>query len=134
MTLLALPADYTRTLPAAPVPQTAPAVQQTVTVSPIASRSDLLADEADWSWQELRDYVVSQIETRFGPFPRDAKKEFGIFSRYLRDHGVEGIKAAKAAFEVYDGWWKGAPISVTRFTKGSDPFFVVPILQRLGAE
>lgn len=106
-------------------------VSQVVTVNPVAARSDLLVEETKWSWQELRDYVVSQIEQRFGPFPRDARKEYGIFNRFLTEHGENGIRAAKAAFEIYDGWWNGAPISVNRFTRGSDPYFVTPILERL---
>lgn len=109
----------------------APVIEQTVTVTTVAARTDLLADETQWSWQELRDYVVAQIEQRFGAFPRDAKKEYGIFTRYLRDHGTAGIAAAKYAFEFCDGWWAGAPVSVNRFCKKSDPFFVLPITERL---
>jgi len=108
-----------------------PQIQSRVTVTPIASRTDLLAGEAEWTWQELRDYVVAQIEKAHGPFPRDAKKEYGIFSRFLREHGQDGIRVARFAFEKCDGWWNGAPISINRFAKGSDPYFVIPILQRL---
>lgn len=113
--------------------EAAPTVTETVTVEVVPSRSDLTMAETEWGWSELRDYVVSQIIERFGPFPRDARKEYGIFSRFLNQHGVEGIRVAKAAFEVYDGWWNGAPISVNRFTKGSDPYFVGPILERLAS-
>lgn len=109
----------------------APTVVQKVTVQPVASRTDLLVEAEEWTWTELRDYVVSQIEARFGVFPRDAKKEFGIFSRFIKEHGTNGVLVAKAAFEIYDGWWKGAPIQITRFTKGNDPYFVAPILSRL---
>lgn len=114
----------------APV-EVAPVVTQQVTVEQVPSRTDLAREESQWSWQELRDYVVAQIIAKHGPFPRDAKKEFGIFSRYLRDHGQAGIAVAKAAFEMYDGYWRGAPISINRFSKGSDPYFVEPILARL---
>ena len=132
MTLLALPADYSR--PVAPVqPQTdaAPVVVQKVTVQQVSSRTDLTVDESSWGWSELRDYVVSQIERIHGAFPRDAKKEYGIFNRFMKEHGASGVLVAKTAFEVYGGWWNGAPISINRFTRGSDPYFVVPILQRL---
>lgn len=112
----------------------APAVVSTVTVEQVPSRTDLTVAEDSWTWQELRDYVCAQILTIHGPFPRDAKKEYGIFSRFLKQHGQDGIRVAKAAFEFYGGWWHGAPISVNRFTKGSDPYFVVPILERLAGE
>lgn len=114
-----------------PAKVAAPTVIETVTVEVIPSRTDLTMVESEWTWSELRDYVVAQIIQRFGPFPRDAKKEFGIFSRFLKENGVNGIRVAKAAFEIYDGWWNGAPISINRFTRGSDPYFVVPIVQRL---
>ncbi len=118
-----------------PAPKTeqaqAVAVVQQVVVEQVPSRSDMLTSEAEWTWQEIRDYVVSQIIRIHGPFPRDAKKEFGIFSRFIKTHGSDGVAVAKAAFEIYDGWWAGAPISVNRFTKNSDPYFVTPILERL---
>lgn len=102
--------------------------------SAVASRTDLIKPESQWTWQELRDYVCSQIEQKFGAFPRDSAKESGIFKRYMNDYGTEGVFVAKAAFEVYGGWWKGAPIRVTRFTKGSDPYFTEPILALLKGE
>lgn len=117
--------------PAVTVTTTAPAVQQSVAVTPVASRSDLLTETAEWSWQELRDFVVSSIERISGPFPRDSRKEYGIFSRYLKEHGQDGIRVARYAFEVCGGWWNGAPISVSRFAKGSDQYFTQPILDRL---
>ncbi len=117
-----------------PVSQTveAPTLVQTVTVTPTPSRSDLLAATENWTWMELRDYVVAEITSRFGPFPRDSRKEHGIFSRFLNTYGQDGIEVAKFAFgPVCDGWWGSAPISVNRFCKGSDAYFCQPILARL---
>ena len=57
--------------------------------------------------------------------------EFGIFSRFHKTYGEQAGKIAKHAFEVADGYWANAPISVNRFTKGSDPYFAEPILARL---
>lgn len=118
---------------AAPAPETrqAPAVEEKVTVQQVPTRTDMLTAEDDWTWQELRDYVCAQIIQRHGPFPRNAKKEYGIFNRFLNEHGANGILVAKAAFEIYNGWWRGAPISINRFARGSDPYFVAPILASL---
>lgn len=113
------------------VVEAAPVVTQRVTVQQVPSRTDLTLDEQQWGWSELRDYVVAQIIAHHGPFPRDSKKEYGIFNRYFKEHGQAGIQVAKAAFEVYNGYWRGAPISINRFSKGSDPYFVEPILARL---
>lgn len=134
MSLIAFfPSTAASTTTPAPQAETvaAPVVVQTVTVQPVASRTDMLVADEHWTWTELRDYVVAQIESRFGAFPRDSKKEYGIFNRFIKDHGARGVLAAKTAFEVYDGWWNGAPISINRFAKGSDPYFVTPILARL---
>lgn len=110
-----------------------PVITETVTVTPLPSesRTHLLADAGAWGWSELRDYVVSEIEKRFGAFPRDQKKEYGIFSRFAREHGPHAALIARHAFEVCDGWWANAPISVNRFCKGSDPYFALPIKERL---
>lgn len=120
-----------------PTPQqsstnTAPTIVQKVSLEQTPSRTDLLADVDEWTWEELRDYVVAEIINRFGPFPRDARKEYGIFNRFLNEYGKDGIAVAKYAFgPVCDGWWAKAPISINRFCKGSDPYFVTPILERL---
>lgn len=117
---------------AAPSQTVAPVVVQTVSVDHTPSRTDLLVNTAQWTWQELRDYVAAEIIARFGPFPRDARREYSIFNRFLTEHGQDGIAVARFAFgPVCDGWWGNAPISINRFCKKSDPYFVKPILARL---
>lgn len=111
----------------------APVVTETVRLSPepSQSRTDLLRSEDAWGWSEVRDYVVSEIEARFGAFPRDSKKEYGIFNRFCRTFGSDAPRIARYAFEVADGRWKGSPIGIQRFCKGSDAWFSEPILERL---
>lgn len=118
--------------PAAPVARTA-AVTETVTVTqlPSESRTHLLKPVDQWGWSELRDYVVTAHEERFGPFPRDARKEYGIFTRFAKEWGGHAGAIAKYAFETCDGWWMNAPVTVNRFCKGSDPYFAKPIMDRL---
>ena len=110
-------------------------LSESVSVSalPSASRAFLAKDTTDWSWADLRDYVVHEIEARFGCFPRDAKKEYGIFNRFAKEHGQAAGAIARYAFEQCDGFWANAPISVQRFCKGSDVYFALPILDRLDA-
>lgn len=103
-----------------------------VTQKPIESRGFTLRDAAAWDWSDLRDYVVTQIESKFGPQPRDSKKEYGIFNRFIKTYGGEKAAAiARYAFEVEGGWWMSAPIGVNRFTRGCDPYFAEVILGRL---
>lgn len=116
---------------------TAPVITETVTVTPAASeaRAFLGKPDSSWSWSDLRDFVVAGIERCHGVFPRDQKKEYGIFSRFFKEYGPEQSAAiARYAFgPVCNGMWANAPISVNRFTKNSDPYFARPILDLLAA-
>jgi hypothetical protein len=114
------------------VRQPATQVVERVTVTPIASSAHLLRTEESWTWSELRDYVITEIERRHGPQVRNAKTEASIFKSFLsRWPDGKAIEIAQAAFQIYDGMWKNAPISVNRFCKASDPFFAAVILTRL---
>lgn len=120
------------------VPTTAPDVEVQEVSSDVqvvtqrsTSRTDLMKPQEQWGWSEVRDYVVAEIEDRFGVFPRDAKKEHGIFTRFCREYGEDAGAIARYAFEVCGGIWKGSPVSVTRFCKGSDVYFSRIIVQRL---
>lgn len=129
----AIPTSVQQTAPVpAPTVTTEQTIVQRVTVEHTPARTDLLVDTSQWTWAELRDYVVAEIVARTGPFPRDARKEYGIFTRFMNQYGPDAIAIAKHAFgPVCDGWWGSAPISINRFAKGSDPYFAQPILQRL---
>lgn len=121
--------------PPAPAPEPTVAVVETVTVTqhPSESRGYMLKDDTEWEWGDLRDYVITQIEERFGPQPRDFKKEYGIFSRFLKTYQEFAPVIARYAFDIENGWWMSAPIRVTRFTRGCDPYFAEVILSRLSA-
>jgi hypothetical protein len=112
---------------------TIPAPTNEITVVPVreASRLDLIQDADTIGWDGLRDYVVHEIEQRFGPFPRDPRKEASIFKSFVARWGAKAMPIAKAAFEVYNGYWHSSPISVNRFCKGSDPYFAQPISERI---
>lgn len=98
-----------------------------------SERTAYMATSDDqWSWQDLRDYVFREIESRFGPQPRDPKIEAGIFKGFIGRWGADAAAIARHAFEVADGYWKGAPISRSRFTQNCDPYFAQPIAERLG--
>lgn len=110
------------------------AVTQEVTVSkaPIADSAYLLKQREHWTWSDLRDYVVTEATRRFGPQIRNPQKEAGIFKGFISRHGIaDAVSVAQAAFEIYEGTWRSAPITVSRFTKGNDPYFAEVILARL---
>lgn len=88
-------------------------------------------DDEVWTWEELRDYVVEGIESRFGAIPRLGVKESGIFKSFLARWEGQAVAIARYAVEIADCRWRGAPISVTRFCKNSDPTFAAVIAKRL---
>lgn len=97
----------------------------------IQGQTHLLSAGPAWTWEQLRDYVVQQIEQRWGARPRDPLKEAGIFKSFISRWGDQSQAIARAAFEVYGGSWNGAPVSVERFSKGSDRYFAELISQNL---
>lgn len=135
MTMLDLDFDEIPTTPrarrSAPL---APTVVETVTVTPRPSQAEqayLARPEAEWDWSDLRDYVVTRIQEVHGPQPRDHKKEMGIFKGFLSRWGADAAAIARHAYEVEGGWWRGAPIYVTRFCKGSDDYFARVIASKI---
>lgn len=111
-------------------------VTETVRVSPTTTRSrtDLMSPPEAWGPGELRDYVVSQIEEFHGAFPREARKEHSIFTRFHKEFGADAARIALYVFETCDGIWRSAPVSITRFCRGSDDYFARPILERLSQD
>jgi hypothetical protein len=119
---------------ATPVQEAPAQIAQQVTATKLgtAEAAYLLKPRNQWTWQDLRDYVITEQERRFGVQPRDPRKERGIFTGFISRHGVENaVLVAQAAFEVYEGMWASAPVTVTRFCKNSDPFFADVIITRL---
>jgi hypothetical protein len=110
-----------------------PTVVEIVTVRPLAPAPTayLAVPTQQWSWTELRDYVIGQIEKTIGQFPRDETKEMGIFKSFCARWGADAQPIARYAFETMGGYWKNAPVSVSRFCKGSDPYFSAPIVEHL---
>jgi hypothetical protein len=112
--------------------ETAPVITERVSVRRPETRiTDVGKASATWTWEDLRNYVVRQIEATHGPFPRDAAKEGGIFKAFLSRWENLAGPIAEFAFEECEGMWRGAPVAVTRFCKGSDPYFAAPIAERL---
>ena len=107
-------------------------VNHTLTVRRPEQRTTYLTkDSMEWDWADLRSYVVTQIERLHGPFPREEFKEMGIFKGFVKRWGNLAGPIAEAAFEVFEGMWKGAPIGVQRFCAGSDKYFAQEIHLRL---
>lgn len=125
----------TRRRPAPSTTVTVPTVVESVEVTPRPSQAAgfVMRGEQEWGWQDLRDYVVREIEKRHGPQVRDPKKEAAIFKSFMSRWPGQAVTIAKAAFVVHDGMWRNAPISINRFCKASDPFFSAVLAKNLSA-
>lgn len=109
-------------------------VRQEVTTSRVgtAESAYLLKPAAQWTWEDLRDYVITEAEKRGGPQIRNAAKEAGILKAFINRHGIaDAVLVAQAAFEIYEGVWRSTPVTVTRFTKNNDSYFAEVILGRV---
>jgi hypothetical protein len=109
-------------------------VTERVEVTPARSVSYKLKPDNEWGWEELRDYVVDQVEQHFGLFPRDLPKEVSIMKSFTERFGHDAPRIARTAYEVYKGYWGGAPIRISRFTRASDEWFARVILAQLPQE
>lgn len=108
----------------------------TVTARPSQVPTAFLTQQPEqWSWEQLRNYVIDQIQKYHGPQLRNPLQESGIFKGFISRHGANAARIAKHAFSERGeaGMWVSAPISVTRFCKNQDPFFAAPILAKLDA-
>jgi hypothetical protein len=115
-----------------------PTVVERVTITPRPAEvpTAYLAQPAEkWSWEDLRNYVIDQIQKYHGPQLRNPITEAAIFKGFLARHGANSARIAKQAFSERGekGMWVSAPISVNRFCKNQDPFFALPILAKLDA-
>lgn len=109
-----------------------PVVQETVRLTPVAGAAYLMKDDTLWTWEDLRDYVMGQIVAYHGPQLRNSVKEAGIFKGFMaRYGGPTAVAIARFAFEQQRGMWQRAPVTVTRFCRGSDPYFSDIIARRL---
>lgn len=120
--------------PAAPAPEVTVESSSTITAEPVAKgrATHLLRPAKDWTPENLRDYVLAEAEARFGPQPSLGVRELGIMRSFMERHGaLEAVMVAQAAFEVYGGLWRQAPVGIGRFTKGNDPYFADVILARV---
>ena len=93
----------------------------TVHRQPSQATAYLAKGEEQWGGSDLRDYVVREVEKRFGLFPRDHRKEAAIFKAFM-DRYPQAVQIAKYLFEGKGGYWMGAPVSIFRFTKGADAY------------
>lgn len=106
-------------------------IKETTKATPVESATHLLIKPEEWGWEQLRDYVTKQVEHYHGAQVRNPIKEKAIFQSFLNRWGDQASAIARYAFEVQKGIWMRAPITVNRFSKGSDEYFAGVISSQL---
>jgi hypothetical protein len=105
--------------------------------APVQASSDALRADENWTADDLRTYVLRKIEERHGAQPDHGHPKMrAIFNRFYEAWGaVDAARIARYAFEgqARPGFWKGAPIKATRFTRGNDEWFARAILDQINA-
>lgn len=114
------------------VTQETPMVRQEVSIKPVSSSGASHLLRGEWTWREMRDYVMGEIEKYHGPQVRNPLKEKGVFDSFIKRWGSDQSKLiAQAAFDIHHGMWANAPISLNRFCRSSDEYFAAKIIDKL---
>lgn len=101
-----------------------PVVEETITIKP---RLRPVIKQTQVDWEQVRDYVLEQIEKAHGPQVHDERKANTIFMAFAARWPEQAMEIAQYAFEESKGFWKGSPVLVARFHRTSDNYFAVPI-------
>lgn len=110
------------------------AVTQRSSITPVSAAQAARAtkEARHWSAADFAAFVLEEINRACGeqlPVSDGDAILAGFFDRW----GAEtAVRIAKAAFELYGGFWANAPVTVRRFADTHDEFFAYRILAALG--
>jgi hypothetical protein len=109
-------------------------ITEAVAVAGVSGRTAALCsqDPASWTPGDLAWYVTEEMTRIHGPqLPQP--HESRIIPEFSERFGADSVRIARHAFEARRGMWKGAPVTLRRFTPGNDDFFSRAILQEISA-
>lgn len=82
--------------------------------------------------ESLGAHILEQIAQIHGPqLPCYQARE--ILDGFWERFGPGGMAICDQAFTAHRGMWRGAPITVLRFSERHDPFFAIPLLDEARA-
>lgn len=121
-------------MPATATAGTASVITETAGTVPVPDRIAALCQTPAslWTADDLSWYVTSEIRQLHGhqlPRAGEGKMVPAFFERF----GADGVRIARHVFEARRGMWKGAPVTLGRFSASNDDFFARPILDELPA-
>jgi len=103
------------------------------TATPIVPAAHLIKPDEQWTPEDLRDYILTEIVKRqpAAASRRNPAAEMAICRAFSERHGVNAPRIARYAFTIAQGWWNSSPIDFRRFSKASDTYFANIIIGRL---
>lgn len=85
----------------------------------------------EWGATDLLAYIRERICHFHGPQPQ-SRRDLITIQGFVERHGItDAVRIARAAFDVHEGMWLGAPVSPGRFAASSDDCFARRILSAL---
>jgi hypothetical protein len=120
------------TVPVAPV-RACESLNATLSVTPVspAQAARAARPPEDWSATDVTAYITEEIVRVHGP-QLPAREATAVLQAFCQRFTVPvAARIARAAFEVYGGMWRGAPVTWRRFGATNDAFFAEPILAAL---
>jgi hypothetical protein len=77
-------------------------------------------------------FIISEIARCSGPqLPNYQEQD--ILDGFWERFGSAGMVICERAFGVYNGMWRGAPITLLRFQPRHDVYFAIPLLEEIHA-
>lgn len=83
--------------------------------------------------ESLAGHILAEITRTGGPqLPCYRSEEIlnGFLGRFSAE---EATAICEQAFKAHDGMWRGAPVTVRRFSEANDDFFARPLLEEARA-
>lgn len=96
----------------------------------VTSKGYLLKEDLDWDWQDLRDFILDEMESRGISVDEPAAKVSGIIKSFFKRWDLKGIAIARNIFEIREGQWYNHPITITNFCENQDPYFAKPVFDQ----
>lgn len=106
----------------------------TLTLAPLSpdQAARMARPAGEWTVGDVCAYVTEEMARIHGAqLPGGDPEE--ILASFCERRGIpQAALIARTAFEIYNGMWYGAPITIKRFTEGHDSFFSDPIVAEHG--
>jgi hypothetical protein len=80
--------------------------------------------------ESLGEYIATETARLLGPqLPNYRAGE--IIAGFCERFGADAMAICRQVFDVHNGMWRGAPVTILRFQEHHDEYFAYPLLQEV---